>query len=86
MNELVQYSFKYAGKGHKIPGSAMNNALRTAIALARVLVCFVLPYPRVQSHKVMGKDSEDACNRLYYRRGSISLKSINFFRVDRNHV
>lgn len=43
MNELVQYSFKYAGKGHKIPGSEMNNALCTAIALARVLVslfCF----------------------------------------------
>ena len=41
------------------------------------LVLF-LPYPRVQSHKVMGKGSEDACNRLCYRKGSISLKSINF--------
>ena len=40
MNKLVQYSFIYVGKGHKIPGSEMNNALCTAIALTRVLVSF----------------------------------------------
>ena len=55
MNELVQYSFKYAGKGHKIPGSVMNNALRTAIALARVLVCFVFAIPQSSIPQSNGK-------------------------------